>query len=42
MKKVTVIFIHHFSFDRPGIQDYHVVGIATTAGAEAFPKPSGA
>ena len=42
MKKVTVIFMHHFSRDRSRIQDYRIVGVATAAGAEALQKPPGA
>jgi hypothetical protein len=42
MKKVTVIFMHHFSCDRSRIQDYRIVGVAKAAGAEALPKPPGA
>jgi hypothetical protein len=29
-------------FDGSCIQDYHIEGVATAAGAEALPKPPGA
>jgi hypothetical protein len=38
MKKGTMIFMHHFLLDGPGIQDYRIVGVATAAGAEALLK----